>query len=218
MQYWVGHGTPTCPKSVNRQPSPRQSDLDLAARHAEQEAAARVRDGDPLALEMIFLNYHAELVGLAERISGSRDVGEEVVQDVFLAIWRGRSRWRIASSLRAYLRRAVQNTAARARASRSRGGDVDRHAPLEEGTAHAVADAGPTPADQAIFHDLAAAAERATAALSPRAKDVFLLRRDEELSNREIAERLGVSVKTVETHMGRALRFMRRRLARWLDE
>ena len=81
-----------------------------------------------------------------------------------------------------------------------------------------LSDPRPTPADQAAFDELAWAAERATRALTPRARDVFLMRRDEELSNREIADRLGVSVKTVETHMRRALQFMRRRLAGWLDD
>ena len=82
----------------------------------------------------------------------------------------------------------------------------------------ALADPRPTPVDQAAFTELTWAAEQAARALTPRARDVFLMRRDEELSNRQIADRLGVSVKTVETHMGRALRFMRRRLARWLED
>jgi RNA polymerase sigma-70 factor (ECF subfamily) len=146
-------------------------------------------------------------------------VGEEVVQDVFLAIWQARSNWEITSSLRGYLRRSVQNTAVRARSSRTRGGAVEARLPESiEGRGGALPDPRPTPADQAAFEELASAAEQATKALTPRARDVFLMRRDEELSNREIADRLGVSVKTVETHMRRALRFMRRRLARWLED
>ena len=193
--------------------------LDLTARHAEQVAVARVREGDPLALELIFHAFRDEMLAAAERVSGSREVGEEVVQDVFLAVWRARSGWHVTSSLRSYLLRAVHNTAVRARGSRTRGGAVEARLPeVVDEVGGAVPDPRPTPADQAAFDELAWAAEEATRALTPRARDVFLLRRDEELSNREIADRLGVSVKTVESHMRRALQFMRRRLARWLDD
>ncbi len=205
--------------SVRSHPFRPQSNLDLTARHAEQVAVGRVREGDALALELIFQVFGDEMLALAERISGSRAVGEEVVQDVFLAIWQARSSWEVRSSLRGYLRRAVQNTAVRARSSRTRGGAVEARLPDGiEGREGVLSDPRPTPADQAAFDELASAAERAAAALTPRARDVFLMRRDEELSNREIADRLGVSVKTVETHMRRALQFMRRRLARWLDD
>ncbi len=163
--------------------------------------------------------FHDELLRLAERVGGSREVAEDVLQDVFLSIWRARTRWRVANSLRAYLRRAVQNTALRARTSKTRQGPLGLPLGEDDDTpALTVTDSRPTPEDQAAFDELAAAAEAATRGLSPRARDVFLMRRDEELSNREIAARLGVSVKTVETHMRRALGFMRRRLTRWLDD
>jgi RNA polymerase sigma-19 factor, ECF subfamily len=203
---------------VSQQPAgPNPTNLDLTARHAEQVAVARVREGDALALEMIFLAFRDELLALAERVTGSRAVGEEAVQDVFLAIWSGRSHWQVASSLRGYLRRAVRNTATRVRSSRTRGGAMGARL-SDEPSDVVVSDSRPTPEDQVALDELAAAAEEAAGALSPRARDVFLMRRDEDLSNREIARRLGVSVKTVETHMRRALQFMRRQLARWMDD
>ena len=80
------------------------------------------------------------------------------------------------------------------------------------------ADSAPTPEDDVVYDELRSALDEATSVMSPRARDVFVLRRDEDLSNREIADRLGVSVKTVETHMGRALKFLRCRLRAWMDE
>jgi RNA polymerase sigma-19 factor, ECF subfamily len=193
-------------------------DLDLTTHHDEQIVVARVREGDPLALEMIFLAFYAELLALAEQVSGSRETAEEAIQDVFLTIWRARTGWHVSRSLRGYLRRAIRNAAVRAARASDHSGGFGPHAAADDRSVDALPDGRPTPADQATYHELADAAAEATQALPPRARDVFLLRRDEALSNREIARRLGVSVKTVETHMSRALRFLRRRLARWLDD
>ena len=55
----------------------------------------RVRQGDALALEAIFTAFHAELIELARRTAGGRQaLADDVVQDVFLAIWSGREQWR----------------------------------------------------------------------------------------------------------------------------
>ena len=200
-------------------PFRQPTELDLSARHAEQIAVARVRNGDALALELIYHAFRDEMLKVAAEVAGAGAgaVGEEVVQDVFLTIWRTRERWLVSSSLRGYLRRAARNTALRTLRSRTRG--PGEAASLDEpgGGLPVPEDPRPTPVDVVAYDELADAARQAAAELSPRARDVFLLRRDEELSNQQIAERLGVSVKTVETHMTRALRFMRRKLAPWLD-
>ena len=190
--------------------------LDLAARRDEQLAVERVRQGDALALEMIFSVFREELVALARRTLGSPALAEEVVQDVFLAVWTGRQHWHVRTSLRAYLRRAVHNVSARTGASRSRGWSgslaldaAQRAAPAD------FADASRPPDIHAEHAALADAVDQATRTLPPRARDVFTLSRVRDLSNREIAEELGVSVKTVETHMTRALSLLRKQLTGW---
>lgn len=193
--------------------------LDLTCRHDEQLAVERVRRGDALALELIFLAYRGELLVLAEHVTGSRAIGEEVLQDVFLAIWRGRDGWHVATSLRVYLRRAVARTGSRARSSRTRGlrAGESIDAPDSSNENREVVDHSPSPLEMAVYADLRTAFETAASELSPRARDVFTLRRERGLSNHEIARRLGLSVKTVETHMGRALRFLRHRLKGWRE-
>ncbi|HEY9448150.1 MAG TPA: sigma factor [Gemmatimonadaceae bacterium] len=94
--------------------------LDLATHRDEQLIVERVRQGDALALEMIFMAFHAELVALAQRATGMPALAEDVVQDVFLAIWSGRERWQIRATLRGYLRTAVHNAAVRSAGTRSR--------------------------------------------------------------------------------------------------
>ena len=190
--------------------------LDLTARHDELLAVARVRAGDALALEVIFTAYRRELCVSAERITRSAEIAEEVVQDVFLAIWTGRSHWRITTSLAAYLHRSVHNVATRAVSSRTRGGSSG-----EDLVAASLSDPGrfqdrtPNPDVAAERVELADAVKSAVEEMPTRAREVFLLSREKELTNREIAAQLGLSTKTVESHMKRAFTVLRGRLGLW---
>ena len=66
--------------------------------------------------------------------------------------------------------------------------------------------------------ELRKAITAAVAELPPACREVFMLSRTQGLRYAEIAETLGISVKTVESQMGKALRHMRTRLAQWLPE
>jgi RNA polymerase sigma-70 factor (ECF subfamily) len=190
--------------------------LDITARQDELLAVARVRAGDALALEVIFTAYRRELCGSAERITLSTEIAEEVVQDVFLAIWTGRSHWNITTSLGAYLHRAVHNVATRAATSRTRGGassgELTAASRSEPERFH---DQAPNPEVLAERVALAEAVSAAVDDMPVRAREVFLLSRGKELTNREIAVRLGLSTKTVESHMNRAFSVLRDRLGGW---
>src|ERR1043166_1358769 len=90
---------------MSEPPSPKDVGLQDA------ELVARVRDGDASALETIFLAFSGALRAFAFRYVGSRDEAAELVQDVFLTLWRNRESWRVQSSLKAYLFRATRNAA-----------------------------------------------------------------------------------------------------------
>jgi RNA polymerase sigma-70 factor (ECF subfamily) len=80
-----------------------------------------------------------------------------------------------------------------------------------------VAHKGPGADAQLEAAELQRALERALATLAPGAREVFLLSRQRGLTYGEIAQALGISVKTVETQMGRALRALRDRLRSWRE-
>ncbi len=190
---------------------------DLTARRDEQLLVECVRAGDPLAFEAIFRRYHRELCAVAEGVVRSSAAAEDVVQDVFLAVWTGRERWQVTVSVQAYLRRAVRNMALR-HASRA---DVQRSRPLAETAAAGPAargptlvDPGPSPEQQLEAAATAEEVARITATLPPRVREVYGLSRGEGLTHREIATRLGISPKTVELHLTRALAALRSALVR----
>jgi RNA polymerase sigma-70 factor, ECF subfamily len=187
----------------------RPSGTELACNH-------RLRAGDRSAFEELFRAHYDHLVGYAARVLGATGAAEEVVQDVFLSIWKNRARLELpASNVAAYLLGAV----------RKRATTHLRHAHVEQrwrdrvARTEAVLPIGHVQAADADtrFNEVTAAVRAAVDELPPRCRQAFLLRRRHGLSYAEIAQVMGIAPKTVEVQIGAALRTLRARLARFYD-
>jgi RNA polymerase sigma-70 factor, ECF subfamily len=175
----------------------------------ERELLGRIRLGDEDAFDAIFRAHYPPLVGMAEGMLRSRAIAEEVVQDVMLELWRRREELPIEESLRAYLFRATRNRAL----------NHLRHVRVERrGEPDAIAATVdlPTAPTALVEEEIDTALREAVAGLPERCREVFELSRVHGLRYAEIAGALGISVKTVEAQMGKALRILRERLAPWL--
>jgi RNA polymerase sigma-70 factor (ECF subfamily) len=161
----------------------------------------RARGGDKAAFEAVFRRWYAPLADYALRILQSRDGAEDAVQDVFISLWNRHAAIPDAPKLAAYLHRAVRNRAL------NQLRDQKSHTPLDDDID--LASDEPAPGSDVEHADLADAVRAAIDNLAPRTREVFLLSREQELTYAQIAEALGISVKTVETLMGRALRTLR---------
>lgn len=175
----------------------------------DRELLARLRQGDEQAFDTLFRQYYAPLVGFTESLLRSRAVAEEVVQDVLLEVWRRRETLEIDLTWRSYLFRAARNRALN---------DL-RHARVAQNAEPYVRGAeavdASTPAELAAA-ELDAAFRRVLAGLPEPVREVFLMSRRDHLKYGEIAVALGISVKTVEARMGRALKELREQLKDWL--
>jgi RNA polymerase sigma-70 factor (ECF subfamily) len=155
--------------------------------------------------EAIFRSYYQGLVGFGARYTGSIAIAEEVVQEVFLSMWRQRAAMPPADKVRPYLYRAVHNRAL----------NVVRHDRVARARdAEAIEPTLSPAADQKLLSEeterlIQAAVDR----LPERCRLIFILSREQKLTYAQIAEVAGVSIKTVETQMGRALRSLRDALA-----
>lgn len=176
----------------------------------EDTWARRLRAGDVGALEEAFRAYHPRLCAFVRHQVGSAETAEEIVQDVFLRVWERRTRLDPAGSLRALLYRACRNAALNHLAHRR----VERL--WERSQSAAPEPAAPSAEAGVRERELGDAIEAAVGALPEGCRLVFLLSRHHDLSYAEIAHTLDLSVKTVETQMGRALRSLRRALADFL--
>lgn len=160
----------------------------------------------------MFRTYYPQLCGFAAGYVKSKDAGREVVQNVFLKIWERRGRLQVHTSFKSYLYRAVRNQAldrlkkARRRAEFIGEMQVDRM-PRNGRTERRTA------ADEMRHKELTDAIWRAVDELPERRKTTFILHRQHDLTYAEIAEVMGVTRKTVENQMGRALKTLRQLLA-----
>jgi RNA polymerase sigma-70 factor (ECF subfamily) len=190
------------------QPVPEWRDRDAAW-------ILRIRNDDSAAFEALFLAYHEPLLRFAHGYLKTRSATEEVVQDVFSNIWEKRVQWEVRDNVRTYLYAATRNGAL----NRIRRGELERR------WAAAVVEAIDAPtvfprvahADERVeLAELDDAIRRAIDCLPPRCRETFVLSRQHHLSYEQIGVTMGLSVKTVQEQMSRALRALRVSLADWL--
>ena len=180
----------------------------------DRQWIARIRRGDDAALTEVYAEYGVRLCAYAFRWTRSREAAEEIVQDVFLGLWRGREQWQFSGPVNAYLFRAVRNRVANHLRRDRVALRFQERASMSEEPIALGARAGA--ADDAMERDeLRASVQAAIAQLPDRCREVFLLNREQGLTYAEIAQLQSVTVKTVEYHMGRAFAALRQRLAKW---
>jgi len=157
------------------------------------------------AFETIFRSHYQALVGFGARYTGSVATAEEVVQEVFLSLWRQRDTMPPADKLGPYLYRAVHNRAL----------NVVRHDRIIRIRNSEFVDPPLSPAaDEKLLREEAERiVQAAVDRLPERCRLIFILSREQKLTYAQIAEVAGVSIKTVETQMGRALRSLRNSLS-----
>ena len=166
-----------------------------------------IRRGDEEAFEALFRTCCEDLCDFFLRQVYSPEVAEDLVHDVFCDLWDRRRHWDPHGSVKDYLYRAAYNKSInwlKHRRVTRRWADQAKHqeSPPQEG-----------PEDVRHRQELAWAMEQAVEALPNRRRLIYRMARHQGMSYAEIAAALGISAKTVENQMGRALKLLRERLA-----
>ncbi|MFN5170346.1 MAG: RNA polymerase sigma-70 factor [Cyclobacteriaceae bacterium] len=176
----------------------------------EAQVISAWKEGNEPAFEMIFRSHYESLCRYAYTFLRDREEAEEVVQGTFINLWDKRGALDIQSSLKSYLFRAVRNSCLNAlKHEKIKQQHVAHELAVMEVSHESVSEA----VAAAELEQRIAAAMRA---LPEQCRLVFQLSRFEELKYQEIADQLDISVKTVENHMGKALRLMREQLSDYL--
>lgn len=154
--------------------------------------------------QVVFKTYYNLLCNYAFTFTRDEDVCEDIVQDLFIKVWEQRRDLLREASIRYYLFTAVRNNCI----SWLRKGKQQNTVKWEDQEAIAVAPEYPRE-PSGNQKDQRQLLEQAIAQLPPKCKEVFLLSRFGKLSYREIASALGISEKTVENQLGKALKTLR---------
>ncbi len=175
----------------------------------EEALLAQFFEGNRAAFKAIFTAHYPKVCAVTYRYLGDQGLAEDLAQEVFIRLWQKREQLQITSNLAAYLRRMAVNEALAHLRKKTRflADELPIHLPNLVATA----------ADESLdSQELQQRIQRVVASLPDRCRLIFELSRYEELSNREIAEQLDISIKTVENQMTKALRTLREALSDYL--
>ncbi len=165
---------------------------------------------DAASIEALFRAHYSRLCDFVNCYVRSPETASDLVQDLFVHLWERCDAGDVPLLTTAYLYTAARNRALKHLRHRR---VVARWA---ERVASAPLPTGPQADERLRTREMAEAIRRAIDALPDRCRQIFLLSREKYLSYAEIAEVLGISVKTVETQMWRALKSLRKSLAPYL--
>ncbi len=175
----------------------------------------KIRSGDKAAFEKLFFEYHNKLIRFANTITKSKELARDTVQDVFLKIWRNREDWELHYSIKVYLYQAVRNQAlnllekkkALLRLKKNYQSEVESHnRELKQ--------------DETLYGNLTELEIRQlkriwelVEEMPERRRISFELNRRHGFSYEEISKVLGISKKTVENHIGQAIKYIREKIS-----
>lgn len=165
-------------------------------------------------IEQLFKLHYSSMCKMVYRMVKDEAIAEDIVQDVFFNFWKKREQLTITTSLAAYLKRSATNAGIDYLRKKRPTSDnaLDINEPIYQ---HLAVDSSQS--DENIrTEELTNHIEAALELLPPRCKEVFILNRFEEMSYKEVADTLDISVKTVENQMGKALKIMREALKDYL--
>jgi RNA polymerase sigma-70 factor (family 1) len=171
--------------------------------HTEKELLHLAAAGDQQAFTQLFQLSKHKLYSFLLRLTQSPEMTEDVIQDIFLKLWRNRATLHDIDSFSSYIFRMAQNQCIT---------HFKRVAKETLILARLQKEAMPsesTTDNQLAAREVQERLQTAIAKLSPRQKAVFTLSREQGLKHEEIARQLNISISTVKNHMIEALSILR---------
>lgn len=160
--------------------------------------------------EALFREYYQPLCAYVHFYLKDRAASEEVVQDLFFNLWKKREDLEINTSIKSYLYAAARNHSL----------NVLKHIEVRENYKKLNEESRSLQESQVQdgieASELEKRIKNAINQLPPERQRIFLMSRYEDLKYREIAEKLNISIKTVEAQMGKALKFLKEQLSDYL--
>ncbi len=170
----------------------------------EQDLLQRAAAGEESAFAELFTRYKFKLFGFVYKLTQSAEMAEDVVQDVFLQLWKNNASLAGIDNFSSYLFRMAQNQCINAFKRMARETAILKQ--LLTGEAAFTPD---TPESALAYKEMEALFKKAIDQLPPQQKKVYQLSREQGLKHEEIAEQLQIAPGTVKNHMVQLLRTLR---------
>lgn len=182
--------------------------MDKPKSHQDDFLLLLIKQNNKEAFSVLFRYYYSGLVVFATHFLQSKEEAEEIIQDIFLKIWSDREHLNVHTSLRDYLFRSVKNKCL----------DVIKHKKVESKFEHYIHQREEQSINHEFFieQELRVLIKDVIEKLPTECRKVFVLSRIQNLKYKEIADKLGISVKTVENQISKALRIFRDALKDYL--
>lgn len=166
-----------------------------------------LRKDDKQAFAEIYDRYWEQMSLYVLKITRSFEDACDIVQDVFVSIWRRRHEINISGFMKAYLLKSVHNLSIRYIEK-----NINRKEFLQSLSAYCEKFETPT-TDSLEFRELESRLADAVATLPHKMQEVYVLSRHENLSYKEIAQRLGIAETTVKKQVSNALKLIRTKVS-----
>ena len=169
----------------------------------DKDILEKLNNNDERAIELLFERFFDYLCAVVYRVIHDYEAARDVVQDIFLDLWKKRQTITVETALRPYLRRAAVNRALNYIKRRKiiTNDDEDAALDLPSNSISGQADMERAELETRIYSVIES--------LPPKCKLVFGMSRFENMSYQEIADALDISVKTVENQISKALKILR---------
>lgn len=177
----------------------------------EHELVIRLIDGDGDAFCELYAAYKNRLLYFAMKFVKSRDFAEDIFQDAFTIIWQSRRFINPDASFSSYLYTIVRNRIL------NQIRDANKENTLKEQILSQAIDYTDDTKENILANDLREIINKALEKLTPRQREIFEMSREAQMSHKEIADALGISVNTVQEHISVSLRTIRTFLSKYAD-
>lgn len=163
----------------------------------------RLRNGDESALTELYNKFWQSLFVSSYNILKDKELCEDIIQDIFMNIWHNREKLEINISLKGYMYACARYQVFNQFKKNKDKIHVELFEDLDKRFQYS------TPETQLMHEELLEQINSIVEALPEKCQLVYKLSREEQLSHKEIAERLDISTKTVENHITKALHVIR---------
>lgn len=162
-----------------------------------------LKNGDKASFDEVFRYYYSDLVNYCNRYVNDDDSAKEIVQDIFTKLWFKHEDININVSLKSYLYKAVRNHAI------NHLNYIRQRERFQQYIGFPSMSNQNTPLNKLQEEDIKIRLDRTILTMPDKCREVFELKRFEGLKNKDIAEQLGISLKTVEKHIAKAISLLK---------